>query len=263
LFSVQVPRRKEVTYKNKPLSEWFYGDRKAFFKKSTQDAAGDAFKALRTNALPFLLSSLKKRGSPVLYFRLYRGVPSRIQAWLPYPISGDDIQMMTLSHLVNMGDMPPEWLAALAKQVPGLRNPRVRYHGLGTVHRLAQNRRDGSLIKLCKDLLDDSHSGVRLQAAILLAELDPGETRGFAILLGALEDREKLNSSLAVRTYLFRQPPGGSGGVISLPFLGQTPRDSEMTERQRILRALERLQPRLDEQQRRLVLRYKEASQSR
>ena len=197
---------KEPTYKDKPISKWFCDQRKDFFVKATRDEADIAIKALGTNALPFLLSNLKNRGSTVLYFRLYGAVPSRVQAWLPYPILGDDMKMITLNHLSKMRDMPPEWLAALAKLAPDLKNPRVRQRGLITVQILAQGRRDTSLISLCKDLLDDSNFGVRLRAAILLAELEPGETGSFPILIGALEDKEKLNSRRAISSYRYRQP---------------------------------------------------------
>src|SRR5438034_7180664 len=51
--------RKEIKYKNKPVSKWFCDQRKDFFSLAKRDAADDAFKALGTNALPFLLSNLK------------------------------------------------------------------------------------------------------------------------------------------------------------------------------------------------------------
>ena len=139
---------KEPTYKDKPVSKWFCDQRKDFLVKATRDDADKAFKALGTNALPFLLSNLKNRGSTVLYFRLYAAVPSRVQAWLPYPILRDDIKMITLMHISKMKDMPPEWLAVLAKLVPDLKNPRVRHQALMTVHRLAQGRRDASLFEV-------------------------------------------------------------------------------------------------------------------
>ena len=123
---------------------------------------------------------------------------------------------------------------------------------------LAQGRRDASLISLCKDLLDDSNSGVRLKAAILLAELEPGEIGSFPILIGALEDGEKLNSSLAITGYWYRKPSGGVGGQPATPFTfkpftGQTPGSLEKAERRRVLQALQRLMPKLDEQQKKLV----------
>ena len=59
--SVRQESRKDITYKNKPLSKWFCDQRKDFFSKRTRDTADDAFKALGTNALPFLLSNLKNR----------------------------------------------------------------------------------------------------------------------------------------------------------------------------------------------------------
>jgi len=247
---------KEPTYKDKPVSKWFCDQRKDFLSKTTRDAADDAFNALGTNALPFLLSNLKNRGSTVLYFRLYGAVPSRVQAWLPYPILGDDMKMITLNHLSKMRDMPPEWLAALAKLVPDLKNPRVRQRGLITVQILAQGRRDTSLISLCKDLLDDSNFGVRLRAAILLAELEPGETGSFPILIGALEDKEKLNSRRAISSYRYRQPPSGAGPPTKLFPSGLTPNDLEKAERRQVIGALERLMPKLDEQQKKLVRQH-------
>jgi len=254
---------KEITYKSKPLSKWFYGQRKDFFISTTRDAADDAFKALGTNAFPFLLSRLKNGGSSVLYFKLYQAVPSRVQAWLPYPLLSDDIQVITLAHLSKVEDIPPEWLAALARQVPNLKNPRARHRGLMTVQMLAGGRQDRSLISLCKDLLDDSHFGVRLNAAILLAELDPGETKSFPILIGALVDKEKLISSYAITGYWFRQPPGGSGSGPVTPFTGQTRSDVEEAERRMVLDALEELKSHLNEQQRGLVRQYQEARQGR
>ncbi len=249
---------KEITYKGKPVSKWFCDQRKDFFNQTTRDAADDAFKALGTNALPFLLSNLKNRGSSVLYFKLYQVVPSRVQAKLPYPILRDDLQMITLAHLSKMKSMSPEWLAALAKQVPNLKNPRVRHCGLMTVQRLSGSRKEPAFINLCKDLLDDRHFGVQLRAAELLADLDQKERRGLPILLGALEDKEKLNSSRSISMYRYRQPPDGSGSPPVTPFTGQTPSDLVRFERRMVLDSLEKLKPHLDQQQRKLVREHED-----
>ena len=249
---------KEVQYNGKSVSEWFYTRRGLA-------EAGDAFRGLGTNAFPFLFSNLKRRGNSALYFKLYRAMPGMIQAQLRYPISGDDIQMASLSHLYKMPNVPnpipEEWLARLAKQVPELRNPRVRSSGLHTLYQLTRYERE-PLVSLCKQLLDDPHFGIRLEASLYLADLGIKEMRTIPILLAALEDKEKLVSSRSISWYTFGQPPGGSG--VPLPSTaGESRANSNWADqaRVRILKALEFLDAPLNQQQKRPVQQSKLANE--
>ena len=233
---------KEVQYNGKSVSEWFYTRRGLA-------EAGDAFRGLGTNAFPFLFSNLKRRGNSALYFKLYRAMPGMIQAQLLYK----------MPNVTN--PIPEEWLARLAKQVPELRNPRVRSSGLHTLYQLTRYERE-PLVSLCKQLLDDPHFGIRLEASLYLADLGIKEMRTIPILLAALEDKEKLVSSRSISWYTFGQPPGGSG--VPLPSTaGESRANSNWADqaRVRILKALEFLDAPLNQQQKRLVQQSKLANE--
>ena len=254
--------RHETTYLNKPLSKWFYGERNDFFLESTRNRAGVAFQSMGTNAFPFLLANLEARGNSSPYFRLHRALPKVIQAHVPYPISGDDIQMMALALFEGRQDLPPEGLAALVKEVPKLRNPRVRLRGLGVVQRLLGRQADWPpvpLVSLGKVLLDDEDESVRQEASLLLADINSEERRSYPILLSALGNKEKLRALASANSYIFGQPPGGSGNGSPPPYRGHGLMDREEMERSRIIQALERVEPRLDEQQQTLLREYRRA----
>jgi hypothetical protein len=262
LISTPLLRRsKETTYENKSASQWFYGSGHDFYLRPKREAAQTAFNALGTNALPFLLSTLKQRGSTALYVKLYYALPSPLRAPLPYPVPADDVHMLALDNLTRMREMPPEWLAALAKQVPELKNPRIRYRGLMTVQRLAGKPPEVAFTTLCRQLLTDPHFGIRLEAAIMLATAEPAETNTFPILLGALESTEKLSSAQSLRNYSFHQPPGKSASTKS-PAQRLGAPDPVAVDKQRVLRALKTLQPQLDAEQKRLLLLYTPVEQT-
>lgn len=250
-------KEKEVRYKGKSVSEWFYITHRLM-------GSDDVFKDLGTNAFPFLLSTLKQRGNSELYFKLYAALPGSMQAQLRRPISGDDLQMASLSHIYKIPNVPntiPEpWLATLAKEVRDLQNPRVRLQGLHTLYRLTRYERE-PLVSLCTRLLDDPHFGIRLEAALCLADLGIKEARTLPILLAALEDKEKLVSSESISSYKYGQPPGGSG--IPVPrFPGQGQAEWGEVQRRRILNALESLDPPLNEAQKKLILRQRKLMES-
>src|SRR5205807_272864 len=127
-------------YNGKPLSEWFYGQRRSFLTQSAGNAADQVFKTLGTNAFSFLVSRLRDRGNSGLYFRFYRACPARVQALLKYPISGDDIRMVALSRLGRIPiipeRIPEDLLKRLGREVPRLSDPRVRMAGLNTLNAL-------------------------------------------------------------------------------------------------------------------------------
>jgi hypothetical protein len=253
--------RHEITYQNKSLSKWFYGERTNFFYQSTREKADAAFKALGTNAFPFLLSNLEARGSSSLYFKLYRALPKAVQARLPYPISGDDIQFMTLQHFWKMQDVALPALEPLAKAVPRLRNPRVRLQGLHAAQTLAAPRygwkaSPAPLVELATKLLDDEHAGIRLDAAMVLANGDSPPPRVLQILLGALADKSIITAARAISTYTFGQPPGGSGSGAK--YAGRNMADEEQSLRYGIQSTLRKFEPQLNNQQKKLLLDSKE-----
>lgn len=242
-----------MTYKNKPLETWFYGSRTNFFHEKTRAAAQEAFDSCGTNAVPFLLSKLNTaQGNGSLYFSLHRSLPDWVQSKLPYPISGDDIKAIALDHIRKMSFRSGEQVQALANCVPGLRNPRLRMMGLYVMGMKHQTH--PAFLALCRNLLNDPHPGIQLEAAISLADSanasDGAEPRLFPILLAALESKEKRNADLDVLIYQYlQQPPGGSGtpnpfaGSPRSPLLHFPPPDQ--TLKRRIETALERLKPHL------------------
>jgi hypothetical protein len=99
IYLLYAHRAPTVRYKGKPLEVWFYGSRTNFYADSTSTAATEAFKAVGTNAFPFLVSNLKyNHGNSVLYEKMHRHLPPLISTRLPYPISDDDIKVKTALH---------------------------------------------------------------------------------------------------------------------------------------------------------------------
>lgn len=255
LILATLPSRTAVTYKDKSLNAWFYGAGTNFFQETTRLAARKAIDALGTNACPFLIANLKaKRGNGALYFKLYRALSARLRTELPYPISGDDIQMITLHHIRQMQSFPKQQIQTLADCIPGLHNPRVRFMGFTDMRMKYET--DPAFAPLCRKLLDDEHPGIRLEAAISLAEsgivADPREPRLFPILLSALESKKEREWSLDVSGYWFQQqPPGGSGRFTNrFPALVRQPQEpEEETVRKRVLAAMDRLERHMSQEQ--------------
>jgi hypothetical protein len=159
----------------------------------TRRAAQEAIDGVGTNAFPFLFQTLQHpRGSGAIYFKVYRVMPKQVQAKLPYPISGDDIRAITLDHIGQMRRGPREVARTLAGSLPRLENPRVRMMGFNVM--LMNYQTDPSFLKLCRTLLNDANPGMRLQAAVYLAQSaigsNPGEARLFPLLLAALESSQ-------------------------------------------------------------------------
>jgi len=206
--------RKEVSYKDKPISKWFYGERRDFLLKSTRERAEEAINALGTNALPFLVRNLNRSGNSSLYFNFYRALPTRIQARLQYPISGDDVHYFSLNYLSKLGPLPEPTLASLAQLIPQLPDPRIRLHGLTTLVKITETQEGREhLVRLCKSLLDDAEPGIRFHAAIRMAKLGVRDARCISVLRSGLADDGVLKASVSLQPYRFGQPPGGSGSA--------------------------------------------------
>jgi hypothetical protein len=255
LILVSGPSKTTVTYKNKPLKAWFYGAGTNFFNEKTRQATQEAIDAVGTNACPFLFANLKgKRGNGALYFKLYQALPVRLRTALPYPISGDDIQVITLRHIRQMQNFPKQQIQALADCVPSFHNPRVRLVAFNVVR--AKYETDPAFSPLCRKLLDDEHPGIRLEAAICLGEsgivADPREPRLFPILLAALESKKERELSLEMRDYWYQQQPPGEPSRIRTAFPWFIPPQQKPEEeylRERVLRAMYRLEPHMSQKQ--------------
>jgi hypothetical protein len=204
-----------LTYNGRSLDAWFYGSRTNFFHYQTGQAAQEALDALGTNAFPFLLTKLKgSRGNGPIYFRLYRSLPPQIQPHLPYPISSDDIKMVSLRHLEKLLRLDRDQVQALVDSIPGLANPRLRMAAVGVMSHRYET--DPAYLRLSRRLLDDPHPGLQLEGAIAVAESsliqDPHEPRLFPILLDALEHKQPRDAAVDISDYRYeQQPPGGSG----------------------------------------------------
>jgi hypothetical protein len=264
LFLAASARPNTIIYRGKTLDAWFYGSRKDFFNEPTRKAAQEAIDGLGTNAFPFLFYTLKhSQGNNALYFKLYQAMPKQVQAKLPYPISGDDIRAMTLMHISQMRGTR-EVAPVFAGCVSDFDNPRLRMVGFNIM--LMRYQTDAAFLKLCRKLLNDGHLGIELQAAVYLAQSaivsDPGEPRLFPILLVALESREQRKLSLNLNGYFYQQHPPGSPGpsaFIRPPQLSQGLADPDEMLRGEILRALARLNPYLNEEQKN---RFKQVRQT-
>jgi hypothetical protein len=248
-------QKTTITYRGKPLEVWFYGGRTNFFADTTRRTAQDAIDALGTNAFSFLFSNLKeRRGSGNLYFRLYQIMPAWIRARLHYPILGDDIKAITLNHIGNMTAVPTPQIQYLADCIPSFDNPRLRSKAFYLVR--TKHLPDPDFLNLCRKLLKDEHPGIRLEAAIYLAESalvsDPGEPGLFPILLTALESKSEREASLEIWGYSYRrQPPGGSGPFKDFGPPGFRPdaKSQEQHLRERVEAAMYRLERHLDQEQ--------------
>ncbi len=228
---------KPILYKGKPLAEWFYGNRTNFFFEPTRRAAQTALDDLGTNALPFLLGNLKeRRGNGNLYFRAYRAMPSWARAHLAYPLLDDDIKSITLDHIRKMQWLLLERDDLLADCIVNFSNPRVKMWGISLMH----NYRTLSSINMFRKLLDDPHPGIRLEAAIFLAEWasesEARDPRLFSILIVGLENKKMRDAMVNIRNYSYqKQPPGGTGTMM--PFSSRVG-NTDDNERRRIQSAL-------------------------
>lgn len=254
LFFLSVSSKQTITYKDKSLDAWFHGSRRDFFTERTRQAAQDAIDSVGTNGFPFLLSKLKEsRGNVALYFKLYRAMPAWLQMKLPYPISGDDIKAIALmDHLPKLRDITSEQVQSVADCVPDFANPRLRMAGFGFM--LQKHQVDPVFLKLCRKLLNDSNPGIQLRGAIYLAQSaltsDPGDARLFPVLLTAMESKAQRKLSLDLSNYMYRQQPPGSG---SPPNPGLPHFDPDAGLLIEIRRAMDRLEPYLSEEQRKLL----------
>ena len=172
-----------------------------------------------------------------------------MQRRLRYPILDDDIKAITLGHIRDMRPVPEPKIQSLAECFPKLRNPRLRFIAFGI---LRHSHPD--FLKLCRKLLDDEHLGIRLEAAIALAEnglvSDPGEPRLFPILLAALESKKERDACVEIASYTYRQQPPGSPRPFPLPpGFPVSPVTPEQYLRTRIEAALYRLERHLPQEQ--------------
>jgi len=202
-----------------------------------------------------LLSKLdQKQGNSALYFKIYPVLPAQVRSKLPYPISGDDIKALTLDHIRQTRRLSKDQVQTLADRVVRLRNPRLRMMGFRII--LMKFQTDPAFLKLCRRLLHETHPGIRLEAAISLAESaiasDPGEPALAGILLSALESKEMRAPDLDLVWYRYgQQPPGGSGRFALPPTPPGFPRppDPDDALRSMIITALDRLEPYLSQSQ--------------
>lgn len=218
------PQRTAVTYQGRSLEYWFYGGRTNFFMERTRKQTQQAVSALGTNAFPFLVANLNRPvGSANLYFRFYQASPGWIQTRLRYPILDDDIKAITLGHIRDMRPVPEPVIQSLAECFPTLKNPRLRFIAFGI-----SRHSHPDFLKLCRKLLDDAHPGIRLEAAIALAEnglvSDPGEPRLFPILLAALKSKTERDACLEIASYIL--PTTAAGKSQTTPITARLSRES-------------------------------------
>jgi hypothetical protein len=243
IFYSSASHRSRVTYEGKSLERWFYAGGTNFLAEDKERE--NAFRAVGTNAFAFLLSNLReRRGNSLIYFELYRVLPRWTQRRLPYPISGDDIRAISINYLFKLKDVPGTDYGPLAESITKLSSPRLRFFGFG--HFMVDRQRDPVFLSLCRKLLNDDNSAIRLTAAIWLADsqsmLDPTDSRLFPLLIDGLQNKAVRDAQQDLCSYAFGQPPGGSG--MRRPFPSMPPTnmpDLDDAMQQRIIRALEQL----------------------
>jgi hypothetical protein len=241
-FSIIYSRgshKSGVTYEGKSLEQWFYGGRTNFLVDDKERV--NALKAVGTNAFEFLLSNLReRRGNSLVYFKLHGMLPRWTQRRLPYPISEDDIKAISINYLFKLKDVPGAEFGALAECTPSFSNPRLRLFSLG--HFLVELRGDPAFLPLCRKLLNDNNSAVRLDAAICVADSesksDLTDSRLFPILIEGLQNKALRDANLDLCTYYFGQPPGGSG-MGRFPSMSSNVPDQDKFLQKRIIRALD------------------------
>lgn len=102
--------------------------------------------------------------------------------------------------------------------MPDLYSPRLRLAAFRLI--LWQYRSEPSFLPLCRKLLNDEHQGIRLEAAIYLAQhgivSDPREPRLFPLFLAALDSKEQRAPNLELgRSAVHQRLPGAYGPIFS------------------------------------------------
>jgi hypothetical protein len=241
-FSITYSRalhRSGVTYEGKSLEQWFYRGRTNFLTDDKERI--NALKAMGTNTFAFLLSNLReRRGNSLVYFKLYRMLPRLTQRRLPYPISEDDIRAISINYLFKLQDLPGAEFGSVAECTPNFGSPRLRLFSLG--HFIVERQGDPAFLPLCRKLLNDNNSAVRLDAALCVAnsesKSDLTDPRLFPILIDGLQNKALRDADLDLRMYTFGQPPGGSG-MRRFPSMPSNMPDEDKFTQKRIIRALE------------------------
>jgi hypothetical protein len=232
------PHRSGVTYEGKSLEQWFYGGRTNFLTDDKERV--NALKAMGTNAFAFLISNLReRRGNSLVYFKIYKILPRWTQRRLPYPISEDDIRAISINYLFKLQDVPGAEYGSLGECTPTFSSPRLRHFALG--HFMVDRKGDPAFLPLCRKLLKDDNSAIRLEAAICVADSesksDLTDSRLFPILIDGLQNKALRDANLDLRTYFFGQPPGSSGMGMRR-FQSSNMPDQGKFLQQRIIRAL-------------------------
>jgi len=230
--------RSGVTYEGKSLEQWFYAGRTNFLAEDKQRV--NTFKTVGTNAFAFLISNLReRRGNSLVYFKLYRMLPRWTQRRLPYPISEDYIRAISINYLFQLKDVPGAEYGSLGECITKFSSPRLRFFGFG--HFMVDRQGDAAFLPLCRKLLNDDNSAIRLEAAICVAgsesKSDLTDSRLFPILIDGLQNKALRDANLDLRTYYFGQPPGSSG-MRRFPWMASNMPDQGMFLQQRIIRAL-------------------------
>lgn len=269
-FSIIYSRgshRSGVTYEGKSLERWFYAGRTNFLAEDKERKALIAFRAVGTNAFAFLLSNLReRRGNSLTYFKLYRILPRWAQKRLPYPISEDDIRAISITYLFKVQDVPGAEYGSLGDCIPKFSSPRLKHFALG--YFMVDRQGDPAFLPLCRKLLNDDNSAIRLEAAICVAgsesKSDLSDSRLFPILIEGLQNRALRDAHQDLCSYAFGQPPGGSG-MRRVPFMASTMPDQDEAMQRGIIRALERRWFRgyLTPEQKELVKRLEEEREAK
>ena len=195
------------SYQGKTVDEWFWGTEGHPGRQRTHQEAKIAFKAMGASCLPYLIE--RARANEFVFYRwyceLHPKLPEIVRKWTRPAIPAAYIQQLALSHLLSLEINDPQLLdpyrSQLMEIVSGISDPTSRRAAFSLVARgLGRSTDKAQNIKFLLAFSNDSNFVLRLEAMMLLSEIDHSITNGIPTLTTALTNRSLIGSSLVVPT---------------------------------------------------------------
>jgi hypothetical protein len=222
-------------YDNKLISHWMYESG----VWGPLDRSG-----LDTNAIPFLIKGLEKRGNPVEkgYQHAFRLLPDWLRARLPRPRYASTYRANALRLLELLGrEFPgakPVMLPDVRRALAANPDPAIRFQAVDVVASLAPNELEAAAA-LCR-ALSDPVPGVRAWAAYDFRLFGQQSAIAVPALVGSLSDKDaRVRAKAAESLAAFRPLPQDAW-----PPLRRALKDESFEVRQAASKTLEGLEPR-------------------